>query len=151
MKKLFLIALIFFLTGGIIIWYTKSYLASKQPTTATKNASCAITIISPQAGSVITNPLSVNILVDNSKPDCHWTVFEAQAGTATVVDSTGLLLGQAPLTTTDDWKLSKAVAYNAVIQLTNKPTTGVVNLILEEENPSGKPSPQQITVPLSIK
>lgn len=151
MKKLLFIAFVFLLIGGIIIWYTKFYSASKQPKSVISNPSCAVTVVSPHAGSSITNPLSVNILVDNSKPHCHWTVFEAQAGVAKLVDNTGLLLGQAPLKTTDDWTLPKPVAYNVTISYTNKPATGVVNLILTEENPSGKPNPQQLTIPLSAK
>lgn len=151
MRRLFFAALIFFLVGGIIFGYTKSYFATKQRKITSPNASCAVTIVSPQAGSVITNPLSVNLIIDNTKPGCHWTVFEAQAGIAQLVDSTGLLLGQAQLKTTEDWTLSKPTAYNAIIPLNKQPTTSIVNLILEEENPSGKPNPQKITMSLSTK
>jgi hypothetical protein len=151
MKNLFAL-LIFFIVVGVGLWlYNNRYTLTPIPTPPSSASSCAVTIVSPHAGSAITNPLSINLIIDNSKPGCHWTVFEGQAGTATLTDSSGKFLGQAVLKTTEDWTLTKPTAYNAVITLTKHPSSGVVNLILQEENPSGKPNPQEITISLSAK
>lgn len=85
------------------------------------------------------------MIVDNTKKDCHWTVFEAQAGVAELRDSAGNVIGQAALKTTDDWTLQKPTPYNAIINWQQKPKPGNITLTITEENPSGKPNPQEIS------
>lgn len=135
---------------GIFFWYSNH---PQSPTAITPSpspvAACnALTMITPQKGSKISSPLSISVIVDNTNPKCHWTVFEAQAGVAQLFDTNGNLLGQAVLKTNDDWTLQKPVPYNAVVTYTN-PSSGNLKLVLQEENPSGKPNPQKTTIGLS--
>ncbi len=106
----------------------------------------AVTILSPKPGSKITSPLTVTVKVDNTK-SCKWTVFEAQAGTLTLKDSNGQILGSGILTTTSEWMTEQPVIYTGTVEFT-KPTTDDVTLVIEEEDPSGQGA-QIVPIPLT--
>lgn len=136
--------------GGIVIWMKHPV----QPNTTGKLATTPtptcqpLTVITPKSGEKATSPLSISIIVDNTAcPSSHWTVWEAQAGTAVLKDNKGKVLGTAVLKTNDDWTLQKPTPYNAVIQY-NEESGSHLELVIQEENPSGKPNPKSITVPL---
>ena len=106
----------------------------------------ALTKLSPRSGTKITSPLTVSVTVDNTK-SCKWTVFEAQAGTLTVKDSNGEILGKGILTTTGEWMTEQPVVYTGTVEFT-KPATNDVTLVIEEEDPSGEGS-QTVSIPLT--
>lgn len=145
-RSVTLFALFLIVCLGIIAWFVKTN--NRTPTSPTKPTCSAISIVSPQAGNKVSYPLSISVIVDNSK-SCHWTVFEAQAGIAELTDSTGTFIGRTTLTTTDDWMLAKPIPYNGLISFSKTPAKGNLTLSIIEENPSGKPNPQIITVTLS--
>lgn len=108
----------------------------------------AITILSPKDNAKIASPLTVNATVDN-RGECHWTVFEAQAGTIEITDGLGKVVGKGVLKTTQDWAVSTPVTYTATITL-SKPSTSGGTLTITEENPSGKANPQKHSTPVTF-
>lgn len=139
------------LFGGIVLWMRNPLLPHPTEKLATTPApTCQpLTVITPKSGEKITSPLSISVIVDNTAcSSSHWTVWEAQAGTVTLEDNNGKVLGRAVLKTQDDWTLQKPTPYNAVIQYSARPDSGNLKLIIQEENPSGKPNPKSITVQL---
>lgn len=144
--KIFLV--LFFVLGILFGYYlhTKNKPSTKpqtqQPTVSVCNA---LTMTNPQKGQKITSPLTVTVTIDNTK-SCHWTVFEAQAGTLTLQDNTGKIIGTGRLTTSANWMTDKPVTYTGTIEFT-KPETNELQLLIEEENPSGQES-QTVTIPL---
>lgn len=115
--------------------------------TPTSPISC-LRIISPQKNQLIISPLTVTVVVDNTSNTCHWTVFEAQAGTIEIVDDEGTTIGTSALKTTDNWMTNKAVTYEGIVIFTKAPASDNIVLQITEENPSGKPNPQTVTLPL---
>lgn len=108
----------------------------------------AISVLSPRDNAKITTPLTIRVVVDN-RGDCHWTVFEAQAGTVTITDGLGNTIGTGVLKTTQEWTAPNPVTYTASVTL-SKPTTSGGTLTITEENPSGKENPQKHSVPVSF-
>lgn len=104
----------------------------------------AFTVVSPTKDTPFTSPLHITAEVDNSNSKCHWTVFEGQAGTATLYDDDGKVLGQDTLKTTEDWMQSKKVTYNAVVTFKRPVNGGKGVLKFTEENPSGTSDAQEI-------
>ncbi|MFZ2803910.1 MAG: hypothetical protein WA001_01680 [Patescibacteria group bacterium] len=119
------------------------------PATTTTAACQALTVLEPQPGAGASSPISVRAIVDNRNSSCHWTVFEAQAGSVVLQDPAGNILGQAPLKTTGDWTSSDPLEYDANVSL-SKPYTGVASLVITEEDPSGKPNPQTVSIGISL-
>jgi hypothetical protein len=74
-------------------------------------------------------------------------VFEAQAGGVEIKDQSGNVLAQAPLTTTSDWMTTAATPYKATISALSNPSyTGPLTLVFTEDNPSGGPNPDTLSV-----
>jgi hypothetical protein len=113
-------------------------------------SNCGLTVDSPLPGSTVTFPLTINATVDNTKMStvgCSWTVFEAQAGGVEIKDQSGNVLAQAPLTTTSDWMTTAATPYKATISALSNPSyTGPLTLVFTEDNPSGGPNPDTLSV-----
>ncbi len=105
-------------------------------------------IVSPTKDQQITSPVTVTVIVDNTNNQCKWTVFEAQAGTMTLKDSSGQTLGTGTLTTSYDWMTDQPVEYTGTITF-SQPTGNKLKLLIEEENPSGQPGASQVTLPLT--
>lgn len=118
------------------------------PTTAAIKKCDAITVLSPKDNIKVVSPLTVRVTIDN-RGQCHWTVFEAQAGTVTITDGLGKVVGQGILKTTQEWTTPNPVTYTATVTL-SKPSTSGGTLTISEENPSGKENPQKHTVPVSF-
>ncbi len=111
---------------------------------------CGLTITSPLPATTVTFPLTIQAVVDNTQAGtlgCSWTVFEAQAGTVTVKDQNGAILGTGILSTTNDWMTTAPTPYTATItSLTNPTYTGPLSLVFNEENPGDLPNPDSLTV-----
>lgn len=118
------------------------------PTTAAVKKCDAIAILSPKDNVKVVSPLAVRVTIDN-RGECHWTVFEAQAGTITITDGLGKVVGQGVLKTTQEWTVETPVTYTAVVTL-SKPSTSGGTLTITEENPSGKADPQKHSIPVSF-
>lgn len=155
MKKV-LYVLIILIIAGFVGFYFVEKQTSKPPSTSvtptievatptmTDETPCrAIKIISPQPLDKISTPTTIKAIVDNTG-NCHWTVFEAQAGTVALKDSNGNTLGKGVLTTSEEWTAAKPVNYTAKIVF-SKPLSKNGELTITEGNPSGKPNPKTIT------
>lgn len=107
----------------------------------------ALSKLSPMPGQKVTSPLTVTVTITNTNT-CKWTVFEAQAGTLTLKDKTGQILGTTALTTVDEWMTDQPVNYTGTITFAKKPATTDLILIITEEDPSGQGA-QEINIPLT--
>ncbi len=110
----------------------------KELVTYTKH--CAIHFIQPKHQEEVTSPVHLEVVVDNSKENCFWTVFEGQAGMIELYSHTGQLLGKAPLYTQGEWMTSTPVTYKSEIEYSEY--VGPITALLTEENPSGIEAPQ---------
>jgi hypothetical protein len=160
MKKIFaLVLLIIVIIGSVYFINQKKTIAPGQTATTGSNntpqhqgpsTNCGMTITSPTEGSTVTFPLSIDATVDNTNAQslgCSWGVFEAQAGNVQVKDPSGNILAQVPLTTTDNWMTTGPVAYTATIaSLSNPAYSGPLTLLFTEDNSSGKPNPDTLTI-----
>ncbi len=106
----------------------------------------AIKIIKPSNGQKIVSPLEVHVIVDNTSPKCHWTVFETQAGTMSLKDNTGQAIGTGILKTTSDWMTNQPITYTGNITFANNPSSDDLILTIFEENPSGQPNVKQAII-----
>lgn len=120
------------------------------PQVPTKAPGCeAITVKNPLPDQKIMPPsLTVTVIIDNTNPTCHWSVFEGQAGTLELQDDEQNTLGTGTLTTNDDWTANKPVTYQGTVSFSSV-GGGKANLIITEENPSGSNNPQTIQIPLT--
>jgi hypothetical protein len=151
MKKIFIILGVIIIVG-IIFFKLKPSPQHTQTVplhaNTTVSSTCnALTITSPKQNEQVSNNFLVKVVVDNSNPKCHWKVSEAQAGKATVKDSSGNIVGSGVLSTSEEWMTDKPVTYSGEIELNDNTSKGNITLSIEEENPSGKPG-QTITLPL---
>ena len=121
---------------------------SPSPTATSTSTTSCLRIVKPKENQLIISPLTVSVVVDNTSTMCHWTVFEAQAGTIEIIDDAGTTVGTGILKTTDNWMTNKPVTYDGTIIFTQTPVSNTVVLQITEENPSGKPNPQTVTRPL---
>lgn len=124
-------------------------LTTEQPVTTKSTPPCtAITIKNPKDNDKLGTTLIVKVIVDNTG-QCHWTVFEAQAGTVVITDGLGKIIGKGILTTQEEWTKATPTTYTATITLSKASTSGGT-LTITEENPSGKPNAQKYTIPVSF-
>ncbi|MGE5042333.1 MAG: hypothetical protein ACM3IJ_05535 [Candidatus Levyibacteriota bacterium] len=115
-----------------------------------KNETCtAFSILSPSKNTPFISPGKIVVEVDNTNPGCLWTVFEGQAGTITLSDKNGTVLAREVLKTEEDWMQQKKVRYTATLSF-KKPGTESGIIKFTEENPSGKPDPDQVLLPVSF-
>lgn len=99
---------------------------------------CALTFISPIVDQRnIQSPLKVEVIVDNSKDNCRWGVFEAQAGLVSLVTDTNISVGKNILETTGNWMTQDPVTYTSTITYSLNGYTGPLKLKFIDENPKG--------------
>lgn len=110
---------------------------------------CAITFLNPQNGDTVTSPVALQVVVDNSKQDCSWTVFEAQAGVVELIGNTDQVLTKEPLMATSDWMTAAPVTYTANLEYLNY--AGPLKLRIVEENPSGVGTPDEVSLLLNAQ
>lgn len=108
----------------------------------------ALTIDTPQKGQQVTSPLVISVTVDNSKDNCRWSVFEAQAGSVDLVNDNGDVIGTTTLTTTEDWMTDEPTSYSGTITFTPDTNNKDYTIVVHEEKPSGL-SGKKITLPLT--
>jgi hypothetical protein len=158
MSKSLSISLFIVIIAAGLMWFisTKKSEAPSvpnQPVTAVSH--CGLTINAPLPQTVVSGPISISAVVDNTNMDqlgCSWTVFEAQAGTIELKDSNGTLLGFGLLTTTSDWMTTAPVTYIGMVTPTAPIPSGTqLSLIFTEENPSGEGIPDTLTVPVTAQ
>lgn len=155
MKWKIFFVLLFILTIGIVGGYylgTKNNSVNNNQTLKPTDTVCnALTIQSPTNGQKVTSPLTVSVIVDNTK-SCKWAVFEAQAGVISLQDSMGRKIGSANLTTTEDWMTEKPVVYTGTIEFGQTPASSDLLLVITEEKTSGlgpEENGQSVTIPLT--
>jgi hypothetical protein len=68
---------------------------------------------------------------------------------AVLTDKDGNILGQAVLRTSEEWAVPTPVTYNATLTF-KKPATNAGTITITEENPSGKPNAQVLTLPVTF-
>ena len=157
MNKLTIISLIV-ICLGLLFFIFSSLFSAQNPRSDKKTvsapsvtppASCsAVTVLSPKPNQSITTPLNVQIVVDNRGMDCHWTVFEGQAGTMELKDEQGNVLGKGILSTTENWMTTDPVRFIGDISATIPKNISRITLYLYEENPGGNTDTATITIPL---
>ncbi len=124
-------------------------LTTEQPVTTKATPPCsAISIKNPKDNDKLSKTLMVKVVIDN-RGQCHWTVFEAQAGTVVITDGLGKIVGKGILSTQEGWTKATPTTYTATITLSKASTSGGT-LTITEENPSGKPNAQKYTIPVSF-
>jgi hypothetical protein len=119
-------------------------------TQAAQGTCPALTVLNPVSRmEAYLLPLKVRVMVDNRNPNCHWTVFEAQAGSVELRDRSGHVITSAPLKTTGDWTSNQPLEYDATLSPSTN-ATGPLVVFITEENPRGKPNPQTVTVNVNV-
>lgn len=112
---------------------------------------CGLTVSSPLSNTLVSFPLSVSAIVDNTDMTnlgCGWTVFEAQAGTIKVLDINNQVVGSGILTTTQDWMTTSPVAYTSTVTLTGVPASNNLTLVFTEDDPSDMGNVDTLSVPV---
>ncbi len=119
----------------------QSFHFTSPTTNTTSSLSSLITVELPTSNMVVDNPLHLR-----GKARGTW-YFEAQFP-ALVIDSTGTILAQVPITAQSDWMTKDFVAFSQDI-VYQAPTTKTGKLILKKDNPSGLPQNDlQLEIPI---
>lgn len=93
--------------------------------------------------------MTVNVVVDNRKSSCKWTVFEAQAGSVILKDLSGEILAEGNLITSEEWMTEGPINFSTTIEFKTSTNSDEGILIVNEENPSGIPEEvSSITIPV---
>ncbi len=155
MSKTISISLIIVLIAVGLIWFVSSRQQANPDTLGigtitTTSKRCGLTVSSPLSNTAVTAPVAVTAIVNNSNPQgCTWTVFEAQAGSVALIDSSGNTIGTSVLSTSDDWMTSGPVPYTASITPTRALISGeALSLVFTEEDVSGMGNVDTLSVPL---
>jgi len=125
----------------------RSPILSNSPTILPSTCN-ALTLVSPIVNQTVKTPLLVSVVIDNTDKNCHWTVFEAQAGMMKLTDETKSVIGTGILSTKESWMTDQPVTYSGTIIFDKKPEGKTLDLQIQEENPSGKPGAQTLSFPL---
>ena len=148
--KIVSICLAMFLFAGCQSSQNKS---TETPTTTVSECTTQpLKVVSPLPNEQVSFPVNVEVIVDNSNPNCdHWTVFEAQAGTAEIKTADGTPVGSTPLSTESDWMTDQAVTYKATIPLVEDTNETEFTLVISSENPSGEPERMKtVSIPIQV-
>ncbi|MFA5936132.1 MAG: hypothetical protein WC787_04770 [Patescibacteria group bacterium] len=113
----------------------------------------AITVSEPAANTAVTFPFTVKAVVHNAeRKDCSWTMFEAQAASMEVKDSDGKVVASGLLMAKGEWMTDGPVSFDGMITPVSGVTpSGVLDLVITEENPSGMKDSQTITIPIFVQ
>ncbi|MEO5927482.1 MAG: hypothetical protein ABIO72_02150 [Patescibacteria group bacterium] len=112
----------------------------------------AIAIQEPAANATVKMPFDVKVQIHNGiHKDCRWGLFEGQAGSLTLQDEKGTILGRGILATDEDWMTDEQVGFNGMVHPVPGTTAqGKLTLVISEDDPSGQKDPQAIMVPLIV-
>ncbi len=119
----------------------KNNIPANTPPVEVAKGKCGLTIVSPAPQTVVSFPLPIHVIVDNTQAQalgCSWTVFEAQAGNVKVFDQNSQEVGFSTLTTTEDWMTANPVNYYGTLVLAGTPASNNLTLVFTEDNPSGE-------------
>ncbi len=160
-----IVLLLIVIGAGAYLYYDKALAPSKEKTTETPEGSsfasnCGLLVESPRAGETVSFPLTVTGRVDNTDAmvaGCSWTMFEGQAGVATLhyetKDGWSLPVASVPITV-ENW-MSTSTVFSFKLDFDNSmlqfPSGYNFKIILTEENPSGEGTPDVVEVPVVLK
>ncbi len=103
------------------------------PTPPAPVAACGINIASPASNEVVGPVINIAGYIDGA---CHWTPFEAQAGTVRAYNSNGLPLSSTSiLSVSGDWTQLPA-NFTAKLTINTPAHTATGYLLFTNENPS---------------
>lgn len=112
-----------------------------------------ITVTSPQPNQAVTFPLTITASIDYG---C-WTIFEAQAGVAGILQNNQIVSPVGLLAVTGDYydQANYPVIAETIIS-SSTAVTGAAELIITPENPCGNspecpPVPDPIVIPVVIQ
>ncbi len=110
-----------------------------------------IEIASPAANSQVTFPLTITGTVHPAGNSGPWTVFEANAGSVVVKDSTGAIKSTPKaLPIYVDWMNSNPKPFSVTIPaLTGTPATNALTLFFSDDDPSGE-NPHYCSIPVTL-
>ncbi len=110
---------------------------------------CAMHFISPSDGDEVTAPTLLSVVIDNSNPDCSWTVFEGQGGLVKLIGDTDQVIYTTPLLAQGEWMTASPVTYTAELEYSNY--VGPLKVLITEENPSGEGIPDKTFITLNAQ
>ncbi len=95
---------------------------------------CGIYITSPSINQMIVGTANIAGYIDGK---CHWSAFEAQAGTAQIYNSNNQSISaKVPLTVSGNWMQMPAY-FTAKLSMTAAPHTPTGYILFTNEDPSG--------------
>ncbi len=154
--NLFIMRTFFTFIIGVLIGAVSVFLASNEGFTISNGQSSALnpiidecigqnlTLTNITAGETVMFPLTIEATVDNRSNTCNWTIFEAQAGSITMLDESNTVVANGVLTTTQNWMQVGPVDFTVTLTPTMTITSPeTLTLLFEAENPSGDPALQQ--------
>lgn len=112
----------------------------------------AITIQSPAPNANVKMPFEVHVEINNgAHKDCRWSLFEGQAGSLTLQDDKGNILGRGILATQEDWMTDEMVKFDGTVHPVPGATIqGALSLVISEDDPSGEKEPQAVIIPVNV-
>lgn len=110
-----------------------------------------IQINTPIAGAQVTFPLTITGIVHPTGNSGPWIVFEANAGSVVVKDSTGAIKSTPKaLPIYVDWMNSNPKPFSVTIPaLTGTPATNNLTLFFNDDDPSGE-NPHYCSIPVTL-
>jgi len=161
---LIVVVLIVIIGAGTYLYYNKAEAPSQQNANETLDNSfasnCGLIVETPMVNEEVSFPLAVTGKVNNTDAKvsgCSWTMFEGQAGVATlhyeIKDGWSLPVATQPITVAN-W-MSTSTTFSFQLNFDNKtlqlPAGFNFKIILTEENPSGEGIPDTVEVPVVLK
>ncbi len=146
-----ILALIILILAAILLVLHFGTQKSDSVTASATLSECGLTVTSPATFAAHTT-YTATATVDNRQKDalgCSWTVFEAVAGTVTLLDDHGKELVTKQLATSEDWMTENPVGFSAEMNIPDI-ATGHYTLAFIEENPSDGPDQSVLLVPVTV-
>lgn len=159
-----IVLLVIILGAGTYLYYNKAEAPTQQQVEDTEAtvlaANCGLTVESPKIGANVSFPITVKGTVNNTNAEaagCAWTMFEGQAGVATLhyetKDGFSLPVDTKPITVANWMTTSTTFSFtlnfdNSILQL---PSGYNFKIVMTEENPSGEGMVDTVEVPVVLQ
>ena len=158
------VLLVIVIGAGTYLYYDKAEAPSQNKVDDTEQpviaSNCGITVDSPKIGENVSFPLTVTGRIDNTKAEkigCSWTMFEGQAGVATLhyenKDGYSLPIDTKPAMVAN-W-MSATTTFSVTLDFNNQalqlPSGYNMKVLITEENPSGEGIPSVVEVPIVLQ
>lgn len=158
------VLLIIIIGAGTYLYYDKAEAPSQNVKDDTEQpilaSNCGLTIDSPKIGDSVSFPLTITGHVDNTKANaegCSWTMFEGQAGVATLhyetKDGFSLPVETTPVMVAN-W-MSATTTFSVTLNFNNQvlqlPSGYNLKVVITEENPSGEGTPSTVELPVVLQ